>query len=165
MQFLNRWFEGPLWPLELPDLLFSPAAPSLATVYFSLSHNTGSGLPFPGPAPADLPPWNVWLKHVFMACFLLSCWSPPKCHLSRRTPLPPLATLFSLLVGWFNFFYLLTWERERHWFVFPLIYAFICCFFYVPRPGIKPTTLANWNNALDNWATWPVSFLFFFFLI
>ena len=46
-------------------------------------------------------------------------------------------------------------KKERYWFVFPLIYAVIGCFFYVPRPGIELITLAYWGNTLTNWATRP----------
>ena len=46
-------------------------------------------------------------------------------------------------------------ERERGWFVVLLIDAFIVCFLYVPKPGIKPTTLVNWDDTLSNWSTWP----------
>ena len=37
-------------------------------------------------------------------------------------------------------------EREKHGFVVPLIYAFISCLLYVPRPAIKPASLANRDN-------------------
>ena len=52
------------------------------------------------------------------------------------------------------------WERERrergqHLLVIPLIYAFTDWFLYVPWPAIKPMTLANGDDALTNWATWP----------
>ena len=45
--------------------------------------------------------------------------------------------------------YLLIWERHTHthWFVVPLIYAFIGCFLYVPWPGIEPTMLVYQDNA------------------
>ena len=39
-------------------------------------------------------------------------------------------------------------QTDRHWFVFPFIYDFTCCFLYVSRPGIEPATLAHWNDAL-----------------
>ena len=44
-------------------------------------------------------------------------------------------------------------REEKHWFVVPLIYAFISYFLYVPWTGIEPTTLANWDDILTNWAT------------
>ena len=47
---------------------------------------------------------------------------------------------------------LLIWERDRHWFVFPLIYVFIGWLFYMSWLGIEPATLAYWDNALTNWA-------------
>ena len=53
-------------------------------------------------------------------------------------------------------------KRERHWFVVPLTDAFIGWLLYVPWPGTEPTTLAGWDNALNNWATWlgpKISFL------
>ena len=46
------------------------------------------------------------------------------------------------------------WEREKHWFVVPLIYSFVGWFLYVPWPGIEPTTVAHWDNALTNWASY-----------
>ena len=69
----------------------------------------------------------------------------------------------------YNLFFLLTLERERgrerkterererkkHWYAVPLIYVLIGCFFYVPRWGIEPTTLAYSDNVLTNWPTWP----------
>ena len=68
------------------------------------------------------------------------------------------------LVSGFYFilnFYLLIWERERggrrekHWCVVPLIHVFIGCFLYVLWPGIKPTILSCWDDALTNCAIWP----------
>ena len=35
---------------------------------------------------------------------------------------------------------LLIWERQRQWFVVPLIYAYIGWFVYVPCLGVKPAT-------------------------
>ena len=54
-------------------------------------------------------------------------------------------------------FYLLFWEKEREkqWFVFPLIYAFIGWFLYVPWLGIEPPKLMYWDDTLANWATQP----------
>ena len=46
-------------------------------------------------------------------------------------------------------------EREKRWFVYPCIYAFIGWFLYVPWLGIEPVTLACQDNTLTNWATWP----------
>ena len=44
-------------------------------------------------------------------------------------------------------------EREKHWPVVPPIYGFIGWFLYMPWPGIKPTALAYWDDALTSWAT------------
>ena len=46
-------------------------------------------------------------------------------------------------------------QTDRHWFVVPLIYAFIGWFLYVPWLGIESATVVNWDNALTKWATWP----------
>ena len=43
--------------------------------------------------------------------------------------------------------------REKHGFVFPLIYAFISWFSYVPWPGIKPATTEYQDDAQTNWTT------------
>ena len=51
-------------------------------------------------------------------------------------------------------------ERERHWFVVPLVYAFIGWFFYVPWPRIEPITLVYWDDTLTNWAAWSGLFSF-----
>ena len=53
------------------------------------------------------------------------------------------------------------WEREKHWFVVSLIYAFIGWFLYMPWPGIEPTTLEYQDDAPTNWATQPGSELSF----
>ena len=50
-------------------------------------------------------------------------------------------------------------ERER--FVVLFIDAFISWMFYVPWPGIKPSTLAYWDNVLTNWTTQP-GLIFYF---
>ena len=44
-------------------------------------------------------------------------------------------------------------EREKYWFVVPLIYALIGCYLCVPWSDIEPTTLVYWDGALTNWAT------------
>ena len=49
--------------------------------------------------------------------------------------------------------------RETHWFIVPLIDAFIGCFFYVPWLGIEPTTLVYRDDALTNWATKKIKWL------
>ena len=58
-------------------------------------------------------------------------------------------------------------EREKNIILLShLIYAFIGWFWYVPCPGIKPTTVAYPDNALTNWATqlgWSFLGLGFFF--
>ena len=54
-----------------------------------------------------------------------------------------------------NFYLLILRKREKHWFVVPLIYAFIGWLPYVPWPGIKPATLMYQDDALTNWAPWP----------
>ena len=45
--------------------------------------------------------------------------------------------------------------REKHWFVIPLIYAFMGCFLYVPWLGIESTTLLYQDDTLTSWATQP----------
>ena len=45
--------------------------------------------------------------------------------------------------------------RERDQFVVPLVYAFTGSFFYVPRLGMEPTTLAYWGDAPTNRVTLP----------
>ena len=40
-------------------------------------------------------------------------------------------------------------EREKHWFVVPLIYAFIGWFLNVPWPSIRPAALAFLGDALN----------------
>ena len=56
---------------------------------------------------------------------------------------------------WFNiwffkkiFFNLLIWERQKHLFVVPLIYAFIGWFLYVLWPGIQLTTFVHQKDTL-----------------
>ena len=39
-------------------------------------------------------------------------------------------------------------ERQRDWFVVPLIYAFIGWYFYVAWPQIKPTISVDQDDAL-----------------
>ena len=58
-----------------------------------------------------------------------------------------------------NYFYLLTWKRERE----AETEASICCSFHtlpglllhVPWLGIEPQTLAHWDDSPTIWATWP----------
>ena len=52
--------------------------------------------------------------------------------------------------------------RQTHWFVVPLIYAFIGWFLHVPWPKIKSAMLVYWDNFLSNWATWPRPLAIFF---
>ena len=54
-----------------------------------------------------------------------------------------------------------TIEREKHWPIVPLIYAFIGWFLYVPCPGIESTTFGYWGDTITNWATWPGLMLLF----
>ena len=70
-------------------------------------------------------------------------------------------TIFSCIFNFFKFIDLR--ERERNIdLLCPLIYAFIDWFLYMPWPGIKPTTLAYWDDALTKWATWPEPQLYTF---
>ena len=46
-------------------------------------------------------------------------------------------------------------ERQRGQFVVPLTCKFIGWFLCVPWPGIEPATLAYWDDAVNNWITWP----------
>ena len=50
------------------------------------------------------------------------------------------------------YFFIYCWER--HWFVVPLTYVFICFFLYVLWQEMEPTILACGDDALNNWATW-----------
>ena len=46
-------------------------------------------------------------------------------------------------------------EGRTHWFVVPLIYAFVGSLFYVPWLGIEPTALAYWFDPPISWDTRP----------
>ena len=46
-------------------------------------------------------------------------------------------------------------EKEKHWFVVPLIYAFIGWFLNVPWLGIKPTTLMYQDDTVTSLAILP----------
>lgn len=70
----------------------------------------------------------------------------------------PFSRVLSIVVIFLFFIYLLILERkgerEKHWFVVPLINAFIDCL-YVPWRGIKPSSLVYWDDALTIRITWP----------
>ena len=46
-------------------------------------------------------------------------------------------------------------QKERNWFVFPFIYAFIVWFWYVPWLRIEPATLVYGDDAPTSWAAQP----------
>ena len=52
-------------------------------------------------------------------------------------------------------------DREKHWFVVPLIYAFVGWFLYVPWLEMELATLVYGDNVLSNWAARPELLIIF----
>ena len=80
-------------------------------------------------------------QHIFFFKIILLLFSYSCLHLLMNFS-------WKFFIDWFFFF-------ERDQFVVPPIHALTGWFFYVPWPGIEPTTLVYRDNGLTNWATWP----------
>ena len=103
--------------------------------------------------------YNIVIRHLY------NLWSEPPISLVptwHHTQLLQYYWLYSLYCTlcscdyfYFLFLFIDFRERENHRSVVLLFYAFIGCFLYVPRLGIKPTTLMHQDNAVTKWITLP----------